>query len=122
MSDVSEHFNRSEFACKCGQCGFDVVDIELLGHLEDARHYFNKPLIINDACRCVAHNIKVGGSPKSQHLLGKAADIRVLDVPPDAVASYFEMLFPDKYGVGRYPKSGFTHFDVRSIKARWTET
>jgi len=120
MGDVSEHFNRKNFECRCGQCGFDAVDVELLGHLEDARHYFNAPIIINDACRCVIHNASVGGSIHSQHLLGKAADIQITTVHPNAVADYFEMLFPDKYGIGRYPTAGFTHFDVRDIKARWT--
>jgi len=116
MSDVSDHFNRGEFACQCG-CGFDVVDVELLGHLEDARHYFNAPIIIDSACRCAAHNLAVGGSKNSQHLLGKAADIRIETVKPSAVAEYFEMLFPDRYGVGKY--NDFTHFDIRSTKARW---
>ncbi len=116
MGDVSEHFDRSEFAC-ADNCGFDAVDIELLSHLEDARHYFGKPITINSGCRCAIHNAHVNGSLKSQHMRGKAVDITVQDTKPDVVAEYFELMFPDSKGIGRYDT--WTHFDVRAGKARW---
>jgi len=117
MGDVSEHFSRIEFKCRCGECDFDAVDIELVSNLEDCRAYFSRPLIILSACRCPIHNAKVNGSLKSQHLRGKAADIVVQGIPPDAVADFFEKMFPESGGVGRYDT--FTHRDVRAAKARW---
>jgi uncharacterized protein YcbK (DUF882 family) len=110
-------FGRHEFACKCG-CGFDVVDVELLAVLEYVRdHFERRPVIITSGCRCEMHNKTVGGSPRSQHLLGKAADFKVVGVHPDAVADWLEQEFPGKYGIGRY--DGRTHVDVRGWKARW---
>lgn len=116
MGDLSFHFSRSEFACRCG-CGFDTVDHELIGVLEALRDRFGATVSINSGCRCATHNQAEGGSPKSQHLLGKAADVVVTGVLADKVADYLESAYPDKYGIGRY--KGRTHIDVRAAKSRW---
>lgn len=113
---ISQHFNRAEFACHCG-CGFDTVDTELLEILEVVRGYFKSPISINSAARCRRHNKKEGGSPKSQHLIGKAADIAVKGTDPAEVANYVETLLGFRGGIGRY--RSFTHVDVRENKARW---
>lgn len=116
MSIESRFFHRKEFACKCG-CGFDAVDAELLGVLEDVRAHFNEPVYITSACRCREHNAYVGGGKNSQHLLGKAADIVLKNTSPSKVADYLEGKYGEKYGLGRYDT--FTHVDVRDNKARW---
>lgn len=114
---LSEHFKRSEFACKCG-CGYDTVDSALLAVLEDIRTHFGAPTIINSACRCSQHNSDVGGSPNSQHKYGRAADITVLGTQPSIIASYLEGKYPDMYGIGKYDT--FTHIDTRTKgPARW---
>lgn len=113
---ISAHFSRSEFACRCG-CGFDTVDAELLAILEAVRQHFDAPVKVSSACRCSVRNESVGGGAKSQHLLGRAADIQVKDVPPPQVADYIESLWPDEHGLGRY--NSFTHVDSRKGKARW---
>lgn len=116
MGDLSEHFNRDEFECKCTQCGFDTVDVGLINLLEAVRNHFGKPVIISSGCRCEAHNKAEGGSLKSQHLLGRAADIVVADTSPDAVATFLEVF--GAQGIGRY--NSFTHVDSRSGRtARW---
>lgn len=110
-------FKRKEFACKCG-CGFDAVDAELLIVLKELKEHFSgRAVILNCACRCPKHNAKVGGKPKSQHLFGKAADVRVKGILPSIVADYLESKYTDMYGIGRYQT--FTHIDVRPNKARW---
>ena len=132
---LSEHFWRDEFACKCGKCGFDTVDAELInGPLAFLRKY-NVRVKINSGCRCLEHNERVQleanpdyipYSSKSIHMTGKAADIRVerregrlwVTVPPDEVATALERRYSDKYGLGKYKR--FTHSDVRSGgPARW---
>ena len=107
---LSPHFGRSEFACKCG-CGFDTVDTELLRILENIRGYFDKPVYITSACRCIAHNEAEGGTNNSQHLKGRAADVIVKGVEPDDVAAFLETILLHG-GVGRY--STFTHVDCRT--------
>lgn len=116
MGDLSKHFSRSEFACKCG-CGFDTVDAELITVLEGLREQLGRPVRINSACRCEKDNARVGGAKSSQHLTGKAADITVDDISPMGVFSYLTGKYPDSYGIGRYKT--FTHIDSRSNKARW---
>lgn len=115
---LNQYFKRKEFACKCG-CGTATVDAELLEVITDVREHFGKPVIITSGHRCAKHNANVGGAKASKHLLGIAADIKVKDVASSAVAAYLESKYPDKYGIGRYPRHGFTHIDVRSGKSRW---
>ena len=118
MGDLSEHFSRREFACKCG-CGFDTVDVRLLELLEDIRTHFNAPVRINSGCRCKSHNKKVGGAKKSQHLYGRAADIKVDGIQPKHVYEYISTLETTKYGIGNY--ATFTHVDSRTgyWRKRW---
>ena len=116
MGDISLHFNRSEFSCKCG-CGFNVVDVELIKLLELVRNRWGVAVTINSAARCYTHNNNVGGSKFSQHLLGKAADIKVRGVAPVNVYNFLNVFFRDQYGLGNYDT--FTHIDVRDFKARF---
>lgn len=113
---ISKHFDRDEFACKCG-CGFATVDVELLAVLEDLRETYDAPIRINSGCRCPAHNKAVGGEPQSKHTQGIAADIVVTGVSPAKVANYLNGKYSDQYGIGEY--AGWVHVDVRADKARW---
>lgn len=113
---LSKHFSRKEFACRCG-CGFDTVDSMTLEALESIRQHFDKPVTVTSGCRCLVHNKAVGGSERSQHTKGRAADIQVKGVEPSAVADYATSL---GLSVGRY--DSFTHVDSRSgLAARWGE-
>jgi uncharacterized protein YcbK (DUF882 family) len=125
MGDLSKHFDRSEFLCKgedCapsghGNCGKDTIDYALVEVLESVREHFGKPVVITSANRCAWYNQLIGGVSSSQHLLGRAADIKVKGVSPDTVADFLE----DKVsGLGRY--STFTHIDTRENGARWSGT
>ncbi|EBH6582603.1 DUF882 domain-containing protein [Salmonella enterica] len=114
---ISKHFSRREFECKCGTCGYNAVDVELLKVLEDVREHFGKPVIINSANRCPTHNKRVGGASNSTHLKGLASDIVVKGVNPSAVYAYLDSKYPNSYGIGKY--NTFTHIDVRGYRARW---
>jgi uncharacterized protein YcbK (DUF882 family) len=117
MGDISKDFSRCEFACNCG-CGFDTVDTELDFVLQvDLRYYYNKKVIIDSGCRCLAWNDHEEGSEDSQHLQAKASDVRVEGVSPLAVYTHLNEIYPDKYGIGLYDT--FVHIDVRPDKARW---
>ena len=115
MGDLSEHFSKKEFACKC--CGKFIPCPELVEKLEKFRELCgNKPLTINSSCRCAKHNKTVGGSPKSQHMLGKAADVRkVLGISIDKMAKLAEQA--GFTGIGKY--NSFVHVDVRPTPAKW---
>lgn len=115
---MNKYFKRKEFACKCGECGFDAVDAELLDLATVIREHFGRPMTITSACRCEAYNKKVGGASKSQHRLGKAIDFNIKDLSPQEVQKVLDEIFPkDKYGLG-YGKT-FTHIDVRDKATRF---
>ena len=85
MGDLTRNFSLSEFKSKDG-AGTPLSLIcnisELAENLQALRDAVDKPIIINSGYRSPKHNKAVGGSPNSQHLKGKAADIVIslLDV------------------------------------------
>ena len=120
---LSPHFHVREFRCKDGTDTV-MVDEALTVVLQCIREHFGKAVTITSGYRTAAHNAAVGGAKSSQHLLGRAADIRVQGVSVEDVAAYAERLMPDWGGVGRYPikagrATGWVHVDTRAEKARW---
>ena len=71
------NFTPKEIACKGD--GSLFIDMKAMDALQKFRYFVKAPVIINSAYRSEKHNKAVGGSPKSQHLLGKAFDIRITD-------------------------------------------
>lgn len=112
---LSTNFRVREFACNDGSDPI-FIDSELVSVLQKIRNHFGKPVTITSAYRTPPHNKKSGGTTYSQHLYGKAADIKISGVTPKKVADYAETLL-DNGGIGIY--NTFTHIDVRSVKSRW---
>ena len=119
MGDISKNFSRHEFKCGCG-CGFATADVELIKVLEDVRNFFNSSITINSGSRCISHNHMEGGSTKSKHVQGMAADIVVKDMDSNTVYEYLDHQYKEKYGIGKYV--GRTHIDVRKERVRWDKT
>ena len=117
-SHLCRNFVVREFACKDGSDPV-FVDSDLVALLQNIRDHFGKPLNINSAYRTAAHNRAVGGADYSQHLYGRAADIRISGVSTEQLAACAETLLPGTGGIGRYPEKGFVHVDVRPNKSRW---
>jgi len=111
---VSEHFKISEFKCNDGSQEI-MLEYELVKLLQKLRWVVGKPIKINSGYRTKTYNHKVGGSPRSQHLLGRAADIVVEGYTPSQIAELADQLGFD--GIGIYDT--FCHVDVRGYKARW---
>jgi len=120
---LSEHFKRSELACHC--CGQLILDARLLPALEALRALAGSPIVVLDAYRCPTHNAGALGVPKSAHLDGRAADIRIKNPSSSGWLTLQEMYdlvmhVPDfrDGGVGIYSE-GTMHVDVRGTQARW---
>ncbi len=113
---LSTNFRVREFACTDGSDPI-FIDSELVNILQKIRTHFGKAVTITSAYRTPTKNKAVGGTTYSQHLYGRAADIKVKDVSPKKVAQYAETLLKNKGGIGIY--STFTHIDVRATKSRW---
>lgn len=112
---LSTNFRVKEFACNDGSDPI-FIDTELVTVLQKIREHFAKPVTITSAYRTPSRNKEAGGTTYSQHLYGKAADIKISGVSPKKVADYAETLL-DNGGIGIY--NTFTHIDVRSTKSRW---
>lgn len=113
---LSTNFRVREFACSDNSDPI-FIDTELVNVLQKIRTHFGKSVTITSAYRTPSKNKAVGGTQYSQHLYGRAADIKVKGIAPKTVSAYAEKLLPGKGGIGTY--STFTHVDVRTTKARW---
>ena len=113
---LSTNFRVKEFACTDGSDPI-FIDTELVNVLQKVRTHFGKSVTITSAYRTPAKNKACGGSTYSQHLYGRAADVKISGVSPKKVAAYAETLLKNKGGIGIY--STFTHIDVREAKSRW---
>lgn len=111
------YFKAEEFKCKCSypDCDAPPITLEFLAKADTLRARWGKPLVVTSGARCRRHNSDVGGSPLSQHCLGKAADFQTADrAESEALALLAEEV--GFMGLGTY--SGWTHCDL-GPKRRW---
>ena len=85
------------------------------------RDYIGRPVKIISGYRSPDYNKKIGGAKRSQHMLAKAADIKIEGMEPWMVYKIIEHLIYEghmmKGGLGIYET--FVHYDVRGRNARW---
>lgn len=58
--------------------------------LQPIRDYFNLPVVISSGYRSLSVNNAVGSSPKSQHILGQAADFEIPSIDNFLLASWIK--------------------------------
>lgn len=114
--NLTQNFKVKEFACSDGS-DIVIIDDALAVLLQKIRSHFESAVTINSGYRTQAYNAKVGGSPKSQHMRGTAADICISGVSPEEIAKYAEYILGSGGGIGLYKT--FTHVDTRARRARW---
>ena len=122
---ITQHFSYEEFKCHDGTAypsGWVSSRLKpLCMALEMIREAVGVPLTITSGYRTVAHNRKVGGSPKSQHVEGRAVDIQAQGVSAEKLHNIILDLIKQgkisEGGVGAY--NSWVHYDQRGFKARW---
>jgi uncharacterized protein YcbK (DUF882 family) len=108
---LSKNFKLSEFTCKCG-CGTVKIDMDLVRLLQVLRDIINKPINVAIGYRCPAFNASIPTASKnSQHMLGKAADIKVTGILPEELSYLAKKV--GFTGVGVYDT--WVHVDVRDV-------
>lgn len=121
---LQTNFKLSEFRCRDGT---DVPEEymenvqALADNLQVLRDYIGRPIQIISGYRSPEYNKKIKGAKRSQHMLAKAADIKVKGMEPWMVHKIIEHLIFEghmkKGGLGIYQT--FVHYDVRGRNARW---
>ena len=121
---LEENFSLSEFKCRDGSNVPDELmdNVCLLAkNLQVLREHVGRPVRIISGYRSPKYNRKIGGAGKSQHMVAKAADIKIKGMTPAEVkAVIVELIKEGKMhsgGIGLY--TTFTHYDVRGWNARW---
>lgn len=113
---LSKFFSSKEFENSTDKEFY--IDPILLTKLDLVREEFKESITITSGYRSPAHNVKIGGSPSSQHCLGKAADIRPSVSSKEKLDKLY--LICEKYfdAVGDGRNKGFIHVDIRAGKKR----
>lgn len=118
----SEHLSWKELACKDGTPY--PKEYILAGRasalaivFEDIRALYNKPIQITSAYRTREYNKKIGGARNSQHVEGRALDLKSPKGVPfktfyNDIRNYAEAF--GITGIGRYKT--FVHIDIRPSK------
>ena len=129
MGDMTAHFDRSEFTCKCG-CGKSDISPELVNKLEQIYAYFArtprgcKAIVITSGIRCPTYSPKVGGYSNDAHTKGIAADIVVYNADGIRYAAEQIAAVAEKCGFsGIGLMRDACHVDIRNknnyVNAHW---
>ena len=118
-TQLTTHFNVSEFRCKCGGNHEILIDNNLFQKLEQLFTTLNcSKIIVNSGYRCTTHDKKVGGNGSGQHTKGTAADIVCYDKAGKKISSKIVCCAAQDIGFGGIANIDSTytatHVDTRS--------
>ena len=124
---LTTNFKLSEFRCRDGS---DVPEefmdnVRLLTeNLQVLRDYIGKPIRVISGYRSKKYNTSINGARRSQHMVAKAADVKISGMPPPEIKEIIVQLIKEgkmhSGGIGLYRT--FVHYDVRGWNARWSGT
>lgn len=133
---LTTNFNISEFRCKDGTDvpkEFEANIKSLAENLQKIRDRFVEEIgrdiaiDIVSGYRTKSHNEKSKGAKKSQHLIGKAADIRLINNSRYLESLY--LLISEMIDLKDITAGGLTfyknravpfiHYDIRGVKTQW---
>lgn len=111
---LSKYFSASELKCRCRrkECDALPIDPKFLQTLDTIREQYGIVMPVTSGVRCYYWNAKVGGFPKSQHLLGRAVDVLIANKKIPKFLTICKMNGITGVGVG----DGWVHIDMRSGK------
>jgi uncharacterized protein YcbK (DUF882 family) len=119
---VTANFTLEEFTRGNTPTTEQLANIcKLASNLQVLRDTLGAPIVITSGLRSVEQNSAAGGAPRSRHLTGEAADIRVNGVEPRELKRIIEELIDrgemQQGGLAAY--ANHVHYDNRGTRARW---
>lgn len=100
-TQLTEHFNVSEFRCKCGGTHDTKLDETLVEKLEKLHTALNcSQIVVNSGYRCPTHSVNVGGSATDYHTKGYASDIVCYDKNNNKISSKIVSCVAQDLGFG----------------------
>lgn len=113
---VSDNFLRGEF--EVAKSDVQIHD-EIVSITQKIRDHIGRPLYVTSGVRTPEHNLLVGGSATSSHLLGLACDISDNNKGKDMDSAIRHMILSAMLAYG-VPRIGiaktFIHFDIDPAK------
>jgi len=107
---LSKNFDSEEFDCQCGCSLIGInMDADFIDKLQKIRAQIEFPMIVTSGLRCKEHNARVGGSSRSKHMQGIAADFYLTNSIYRYELVYLAMDYGLSVGVGKT----FIHLDMR---------
>lgn len=116
-TSLSTNFKVKEFACKDGS-DIILIDSDLVTILQHLRNLIMSAITITSGYRNEKYNAKIGGAKSSQHMLGKASDLKC-KYGSKLLCRASQLLGAG--GIGNYPYSPFCHCDTRKNKSYWVQ-
>jgi len=124
-AEDTEYFQVHHFTCN--HCHKNQIQQEILNKLQALKNHlgFDYDIYITSGYRCKMHNKNIGGVANSQHILGMAADIRIITKDGEWLSGGEIAELVEKSGVfgdgGMGIYDSFVHLDARGEFARWDE-
>jgi len=130
MEWTSQYFTEQEFLRSSTAYRHKIVNtwdapvhrqnaIELCLIMDKWREAIKQPLIVTSGYRNKQLNSLVGGAPQSQHLLGKAMDLRPANLQKVSLKDFYNLLNPFwQGGLAINEAANFVHVDTGPTR-RW---
>jgi len=115
--NLTKDFTVEEMKCRCGACPGGTMNPAFMTRLQAVRDAFGGPMIVNSGFRCQANNKAEGGTEKSMHLIGRAADI-ACHSGSDKFRLMMLAIASGMNGIG--VGNTFLHMDDREKQCLWT--
>jgi hypothetical protein len=113
---LSTNFRVGELSASDG-ARYARIAVELVGALQRLRDRVAAPVQINSGYRHPALNATAGGATESQHMTGRAADIRSPGLAPLDFAGIALQELGCNIGIGL--GQNYIHVDLRGTRASW---
>lgn len=113
---LSEHFTVREFMCRDG-APYARISPELIGNLQRLRERISQSILVSSGYRHKRHNEAEKGATDSQHIAGRAADVRSTTLKPIDLAAEALAVFGCNIGIGL--GKNIVHLDLRGSRASW---